>query len=151
MAFINLSALKPTVTDPDVIEGLPLDMDDWGCNAWIVYHKRIKERRGQQEANEVVGVDMDRTSIFANVNICSFSCGFQNYFVKQGFETGGPISGILCETSEGLESGVKTITQPLKTTEFLTKPPVLIGAGLLVGGIWMFGTRSGKRFRKKFS
>ena len=120
----------PSINDPEVILGLPEDMDDWGCDEWKLYYNRIKRDYNRQVAYDTWVIDTGRVHAFATGNWCRYNCDFVKWAIKEGLgDTLGSnfISKIYCGL-ENVSSGVESATRTVKHIA-----PLLVVGGVAVG------------------
>lgn len=73
---------------PDISGGW-LD-SGWSCNQWMLWHKKLVECYGKEQANEIFIDQWEKqSSIDTQYNWCKYDREFMNYFSKQGFTTHG--------------------------------------------------------------
>ena len=87
---------KPTAPDVSTYNGLPDDLDDWGCSDWQVYHTRCKKIYGLAQANEFFYIDVARLHAFSDMWICKYDCDFLQYLKNNGIEYNSIISNSFC-------------------------------------------------------
>lgn len=111
-----ISTVKPTSTVPSTYSGLPADQDNWSCDDWIIYYKRMKAAMGKAKALEIVQIDAGNTGFFANIQFCKGDCDFINFFKSEGLPTGNFISDLYCGASSVVQSTTRAVTNVAAST-----------------------------------
>ena len=99
--------------------------DYWGCDEWVIWHQRLKEKYGLARANEIfLKAWNDQSSFAMPYNFCKYNSGFVNYFRAQGLDAGHALSKIVTAAGNVAE-GVNSTSQLIKAA----MPFALIGLG----------------------
>ena len=118
---------KPSSIYPTTYQGLPSDMDDWGCDAWKIYYTRNKQAGGKVYAMDVMNLDAERVHSFADLSTCKYNCEFVKFMRGEGFSIDSFISDLYCDTT-GI---VSSVTGGVSTISKFILPIVLIGGSLI--------------------
>lgn len=108
----------------------PFD-EAWTCRDWITWHKRMKEKFGQQVANDTFLKAWDKQNFFEwNKSFCKYGDEFVEYFAKQDMDAGNFVSKItrnVIDAGVNASEGAKSISRGLTGLSLNT---VLLVAGL---------------------
>jgi len=115
----------------------PFD-EAWDCGDWLIWHKKMKEKYGQQKANERFLEAWQKQSFWEwNQSFCKYNDEFVEYFKKQGLDGSHFLSTIvnnLKDSAENASEGVSSITAGLGD---LSLNKVLIVGGA-AGAMYLF-------------
>jgi len=111
-----------SVQDADVIQGFPPDQDDWGCNTWIIYYQRIKNKFGKVRAKEAVLLDIDNIGFWSDWQLCEFDCTYIIFFEREGFDLSiDPLTRTICSTDKAFEDAGEVLTDITTGAKRITK------------------------------
>lgn len=139
---------SPSSPDPATYAGFDPDIDDWGCDVWMQYHRNLKNTFGADQARQIFLADWDRTHWMADNKNCRYDCTFVDYFQAEFDEdVGSFFTDLLCAT-EDLTTGVGDVAGGvaggLKLSSYLL-PFVVVG----VGGYLLYESFEDRRAKRK--
>lgn len=124
-------------------DSTPDSPQDWGCNDWVVWHKRLVEAYGQNQANEIWVNAWESQSFWdTQFNFCKYDCDWSTYFKSQGLDAGHLLSNIVCkgkDVSEDVLDSAGEITKGGITTAKVLKTAVPALLILLAAGVAYVG------------
>ena len=128
-----------TITADSVPEfDMPFNPFDsaWGVYEWIEWHKAMKAKYGQSEANSRFSQAwfVDQSAFSTPYNFWKYNNEFVDYFKKQGIEVGHFLSNTLINTGEA----VVNVSEGVASASKFTK--VLIPVALIVGAAYAYNT-----------
>jgi hypothetical protein len=125
--------VRPNSKYPQTFEGLPEDMDDWGCSNWKDYYNRNKTAGGKSYAVTLVSAELERVGGWADVHLCKYDCEFVKYFRSEGIAIGHIISNLFCSI-DNVAAAAENTTDSVNTVSKIISNPLVIIAGLGLGG-----------------
>lgn len=138
---IALSGTGDITADSEPVYDTPLwPLDEaWNCYEWMVWHKKMKEKYGQETANErFLNAWSDMGYWEWNKSWCKYNDEFFEYFRKQGLDAGNFVSKIINNTKDtavNTSEGAKSISAGLGN---LSLNKIFLGAGA-AGTLYLFG------------
>lgn len=136
--FLADSVITADSTPEYDIPFWPLD-SAWDCHDWMTWHKRLKEKYGQDEANARFLEAWNKQSFWEwNQSFCKYGGEFVDYFAQQNLDAGNFVSKItrnLTEAGVNLSKGANSLSSSLTNLNIGT---VLTVAGLGAGAYTLF-------------
>lgn len=134
--------VSPGISDSDVLQGLPDDLDNFSCAQWQTYYLRLKQKYGKDFALLKIQEEGERVGVWADLHACKYNCDFISFFKSEGLQGGNLFSKVFC----AVDTVADTVTDTVETVGEIasqTNNAVKNGGLLLVAvaaGFWYFNS-----------
>jgi len=111
--------------------------DDWGCQEWMTWHKRLVEEYGPDLATDLFRSKWDDQGFFDwEISACRYDTDFVNYFLSYGLDLRSFVSAIFTNTTEAVVNVTETAKDTTNTANWLL--PVALGGVVVIGGVILY-------------